>query len=197
MREFIGSLFSAAVAPAWGRTRKFLFAMTLAGAVLVATPASASPHVESASTPSNGAYCSTSLSTGRSACFGTEAGLKQHVSASAELELVYLYNWYNFQGGGGYKVLTGDKACSADTGTVDYYDGNVSDDLWYPNAFNMDNSITSVNTANSCDIKFFEGTNFTGASTPYIDRCSFLGGGGTGDCPAGNWNDRASSFYVS
>ncbi|ANJ06100.1 hypothetical protein LZP81_09515 [Streptomyces parvulus] len=177
--------------------KKFMGSLFVISAVLIATPASASPGTESARPVSTGSYCSTSLSTGDSACYETEAALRKHVSASAELDLVYLYNWYNFQGGGGYRVLTGTQACSAETSPVEYYDGNLGDDVWYPNGLNLNDSITSVQTANKCDIKFFEGTNFTGASTSYIDKCSFLGGGGVGDCPAGNWNDRASSYYIS
>ncbi|MGW0560124.1 hypothetical protein ACWDZ4_05710 [Streptomyces sp. NPDC003016] len=177
--------------------RKLIGSLFVISTVLIATPASASPRTEPTPTASTGPYCSTSLSTGRSACFESEAALKQHVSASAELDLVYLYNWYNFQTGGGYKILTGSHACSADTNTVEYYDGNLGDNAWYPNGLNMNDTITSVKTASRCDIKFFEGTNFTGASTTYINQCSFLGGGGTGDCPAGNWNDRASSYTIS
>jgi hypothetical protein len=176
--------------------RKLIGSLFVISAVLVATPASASPRTEPASTASTGPYCSTDLSTGQSACFKSEAARKQHLSASALVPLVYLYNWYNFQTGGGSVILAGDQACSADTSKAEYYDGNLGDNRW-DNGLPLNDSITSVQTANQCDIKFFEGTNFTGASTPYIDKCSFLGGGGTGDCPAGNWNDRASSYYIS
>jgi hypothetical protein len=51
--------------------------------------------------------------------------------------------------------------------------------------------------AQTCDIKLFDGPNYTGASSEWIDRCTHLGGSGTGDCPSTSWYDRASSYQLS
>ncbi|MFC4561113.1 hypothetical protein ACFO4E_04500 [Nocardiopsis mangrovi] len=55
----------------------------------------------------------------------------------------------------------------------------------------MNNRISSLRTYNQCDIKLYNGTNFTGAESTWIDQSSNLGNIGTG------WSNRASSLEVS
>lgn len=53
------------------------------------------------------------------------------------------------------------------------------------------NRVSSVRTYNRCDVKFYDGVDFKGASSVWIDGASNLGTIGTG------WNNRASSVKFS
>ncbi len=66
-------------------------------------------------------------------------------------------------------------------------------DYWYVElgSFGWNNRISSVRTYNRCDIKLYDGTNFSGAVSVWIDASSNLSGIGTG------WNNRASSVKFS
>ena len=53
------------------------------------------------------------------------------------------------------------------------------------------NRVSSVRTYNRCDVKFYDGVDFKGASSVWIDGASNLGTIGTG------WSNRASSVKFS
>jgi hypothetical protein len=105
----------------------------------------------------------------------------------------------NYGQGGGYTLYYGDHACTATTSDSDYglpvlthpYSSN------YPSRI-QENTYRSVSTyrAQSCDIRLFDGADYTGTSPERIDRCTHLGGSGTGDCPSVNWYDRAGSYQL-
>ncbi len=67
---------------------------------------------------------------------------------------------------------------------TDYTDPSFDDSFW-------NNRISSVRTYNHCDVKLYDGTNFSGASSTWIDASSNLAGVGTG------WSNRASSIKFS
>lgn len=56
---------------------------------------------------------------------------------------------------------------------------------------NWSNRITSVRTYNRCDVKFYDGVNFGGAVSTWIDASANLAAVGTG------WSNRASSVKFS
>jgi hypothetical protein len=148
-----------------------------------------------------GRYCSVDLSEQKTACFTTEQDLVSYGSTLASLPLVSVYNWINYGQGGGYTIYYGDHACTATTSDADYglpvlthpYSSNVSA------GFRRNNTYSSVSTytAQSCDIKLFDRADYTGASSEWIDRCTHLGGSGTGGCPSVNWYDHAGSYQLS
>lgn len=135
-------------------------------------------------------------------CFTSEQALTDYSSTLASLPLVAVYNWIDYNRSGGYSIWYGDRSCTATTTDVDYtlptlvgetYDYNN------PSGISENDTYSSVSTytAQSCDIKLFDGTNNSGSSSPWIDSCTHLGGSGTGNCPSTNWYDRASSFQLS
>jgi hypothetical protein len=172
-------------------------AFTLAASTSAATAASAprTPVADAA-----GPYCAIDLSDQQKACFTTEQGLTAYSSTLESVPLVAVYNWINYSQSGGYMIWYGNQGCTATTDDVNY---GISDltGFHYTNnpGTSHNNTYSSVSTfvAQSCDIKLFDGTNYSGSSSPWIDRCTHLGGSGTGDCPSTNWYDRASSFQLS
>ncbi|MGX4657832.1 hypothetical protein ACWCHM_29550 [Micromonospora sp. SCSIO 07396] len=72
------------------------------------------------------------------------------------------------------------------------YDAELQwDDLRTTSGGNWINRITSVRTYNQCDVKFFDGINFTGAQSVWIDEASNLATIGDG------WNNGAGSIKFS
>ncbi|TXL86597.1 hypothetical protein [Streptomyces sp. IB2014 016-6] len=163
-----------------------------------ATPASRAPVSDPA-----GKYCSVELTDQQNpACFISEEDLLSYNSTTASVELVAVYNWINYERGGGYTIYSGaDGACSASTSDPEYEvaDLNFPYTTSNPSGIAENNTYSSVSTytAQTCDIKLFDGADFSGASSEWIDRCTHLGGSGTGDCPSTNWYDRAGSFRLS
>ncbi|MFJ4467606.1 hypothetical protein ACIP2X_09025 [Streptomyces sp. NPDC089424] len=182
-----------------------LFAVLAALALgATASTATAAPTPQAPRAPVSdpaGRYCAVDLSEQKSACFTTEQDLVSYGSTLASLPLVSVYNWINYGQGGGYSIYYGDHACTATTSDAEYglpglthpYNSNN------PSGIQENNTYSSVSTytAQSCDIKLFDGADYTGASSEWIDRCTHLGGSGTGDCPAVNWYDRAGSYQLS
>ncbi|WP_419704201.1 hypothetical protein [Promicromonospora sp. NFX87] len=88
---------------------------------------------------------------------------------------------FQHAGFGGWRIVVFNPAysvgCSSSTG----------DNEGGANLFEFANAVTSVKTYNSCDVKFFDGNNKSGAATGFIDR----------DDNLGSFNDRANSFAIS
>lgn len=149
-----------------------------------------------------GPYCAIDLSAHKKACFTTEQGLTTYSSTLTTLPLVSVYNWVNYNTGGAYTIWYGDHACTTATDDVDYVFPDLTGVKYQsnnPTGISENNTYSSVSTyvAQHCDIKLFDGTKYTGSSSPWIDRCTDLTGSGTGDCPTTNWFDRASSYQLS
>ncbi|MDG9715363.1 hypothetical protein [Streptomyces sp. DH24] len=181
-----------------------LAALALGASATTTAAATPVPQVPKAKAPvpdPSGTYCSVDLSDQKTACFTTEQDLLSYESTLASVPLVAVYNWVNYQQGGGYTVYYGDRACTATTSDVEYglpglthpYASNNPSGILENNTY----SSVSTYTAQTCDIKLFDGANYTGASSEWIDRCTHLGGSGTGDCPSTNWYDRAGSYQLS
>lgn len=193
-------LFPRSLSPV--RTLFAVFAALTLGASASTAAATPIPQAHQVMVPNPaGAYCSVDLSDQKTACFTTEQGLVSYGSTLASVPLVSVYNWINYGQGGGYTIYYGDHACTATTSDIEYglpglthpYASNNPSGILENNTY----SSVSTYTAQSCDIKLFEGGNYSGASSEWIDRCTHLGGSGTGDCPSVNWYDRASSFQLS
>ncbi|MGW0391842.1 hypothetical protein ACWDYJ_13315 [Streptomyces sp. NPDC003042] len=182
-------------------------AFTLALSAAASASASASVSA-SALAPQNpvadaaGQYCAIDLTAQKKACFTSEQALTAHGSTLASLPLVAVYNWINYNQAGGYSIWYGDHACTATTTDVDYMLPDLAGEKYdnnNPSGISENNTYSSVSTyiAQSCDIKLFDSANYGGSSSPWIDRCTHLGGSGTGNCPSTNWYDRAGSFQLS
>ncbi|MGR4880490.1 hypothetical protein ACIPUC_13770 [Streptomyces sp. LARHCF249] len=174
------------------------FTLALSAASSASASASAAPHPVPDAV---GQYCAIDLSAQKKACFTSEQDLTTHSSTLALLPLVAVYNWINYNQAGGYSIWYGDHACTATTTDVDYALPDLTGETYDHNGpgISENNTYSSVSTyvAQSCDIKLFDGTNYSGSSSPWIDRCTHLGGSGTGDCPTTNWYDRAGSYQLS
>ena len=139
-------------------------------------------------------YCTYSLSTSASMCFSSEHELRDHRATSAEIDLVAVYNWINYDQRGGYLIFTGDHNCTA-AYDDDGYNVPRLDYIYYAvTGITLNNTMSSVSTyyAPKCDIKLWDGAGYTGSYSVWIDRCTHLG-----TCTAANWYDRASSFKLS
>ncbi|WP_370967871.1 hypothetical protein [Amycolatopsis sp. cg9] len=173
--------------------RRFLAALSMIAVAVLAQPAAA--NAATAGSTGTGSFCNTSLSRHTTVCFDSMSKLQAHRSAAADYDLVAMYNWVNYNQGGGYNILSGDHVCTASYSNNDYelYDLSIYS---YNNGINMNNTFTSVSTYTSnpskCDIKLYDGFTLTGASSVFIDRCTDLT-----KCVATNWSDRASSFVLS
>lgn len=168
-----------------------------AATAVAATPVSRVPVPDPA-----GTYCSVDLSNHqKTTCFTTEKDLNSYGATLASVPLVSVYNWINYQQGGGYSIYYGDHGCTSTTSDIEYALPNLNSAYTYnsPSGVLENDTYSSVSTytAQHCDIRLFDGANNSGASSEWIDRCTHLGGSGTGDCPATNWYDRASSFQLS
>lgn len=179
-----------------------IFFAASAAFTLTVPVASSAAAAQNPVADATGQYCAIDLSAQQKACFTSEQALTDYSSTLASLPLVAVYNWIDYNRSGGYSIWYGDRSCTATTTDVDYtlptlvgetYDYNN------PSGISENDTYSSVSTytAQSCDIKLFDGTNNSGSSSPWIDSCTHLGGSGTGNCPSTNWYDRASSFQLS
>ncbi|GAA2497312.1 hypothetical protein [Streptomyces gobitricini] len=182
------------------RTALAVFAAFALGAS--ASTAAAAPAPQAPAPDPAGKYCSVDLSDQqKTTCFTTEQDLLSYGSTTASVDLIAVYNWINYEKGGGYTIYSGDRGCTSTTSDVDYAMPNLNHPYAYSNPSGIleNDTYSSVSTYydQHCDIKLFDGANYTGASSEWIDRCTHLGGSGTGDCPSANWYNRASSYRLS
>ncbi|MFI8524603.1 hypothetical protein ACIGB8_09160 [Promicromonospora sukumoe] len=105
--------------------------------------------------------------------FGCRAG-----TPGTGLVVAELYQHADF---GGWRVVVFNPSYSVGCS------GGTGDNEGGANLGAYQNAVSSVKTYNSCDVKLFDGTGKTGASTGFIDR----------DNNAGTFNDKASSFAIS
>ncbi|MER7418391.1 hypothetical protein ABT346_16680 [Micromonospora peucetia] len=155
----------------------FALLLSMAGMVGAAAPAAASPSGKPAVQ-----HCIGNLDTGRVTCASDpqEARQRSDVGTMA-LTIAIFYDGTGYSGA----TFTWTQSGQCSPG----YDNEWQwDDL---SEIGWNNRVSSVHTYNRCDVKFFGGTNFTGASSVWIDQSSNLGAIGDG------WNNRAGSVKFS
>jgi hypothetical protein len=106
-------------------------------------------------------------------------------SGTGSVLRVTLYEHANMGGHAIYYFGSGN--CTTTTTDNDYSKSSMPGSLWN----SWDNQVSSYRDYANCDVKFYDGTNFTAANT------GWLNGGSAGRNLSSVWNDRASSFRVS
>ncbi|WP_229397578.1 hypothetical protein [Micromonospora okii] len=130
--------------------------------------------------------CAINLDTGAATCASSEDRAVRAVGAQASLVITRVYAQANYGTGGKVLAFTQARECTPG------YDAEWQwDDLSVTSAGDMNNAISSVHTYHQCDVKLFDGKNFTGASSTWIDEAPVLGNIGDG------WGNRASSIKFS
>jgi hypothetical protein len=125
-------------------------------------------------------HCVTNLDTKATACSSSMVDAKRQVAA-ASITIAIFYDGTGYSGATHTWVQA--HACSSG------YDEEWQwDDL---SEIGWNNRVSSVHTYNQCDVKFFDGFNFSGAASTWIDQSSNLAAIGTG------WSNRAGSVKFS
>ncbi|MER5705132.1 peptidase inhibitor family I36 protein [Micromonospora sp. NPDC002296] len=128
--------------------------------------------------------CAVNLDTGAVTCASSEDRALRAVGAQASLVIARTYTGANYTG----TVL----AWVQNQECTPAYDAELQwDDLRSTAAGDLNNRISSVHTYHQCDVKLFDGINFTGASSTWIDQAPVLGNIGDG------WGNRAGSIKFS
>jgi hypothetical protein len=156
---------------------------TFALLLSIAAVGIASPAVASAPNQSSTRHCVVNLDTGRVTCASDQQQarrLSDVGAAAVRLAVFYDYTGYNEAGG----TLTFEGAECSPTYDIEYGLPDLG-------AFGWNNRISSVQTFNRCDVKFFGQVNYEGASSTWIDQAPNLGTIGDG------WNNRAGSVRIS
>ncbi|SDE01537.1 peptidase inhibitor family I36 protein [Actinokineospora iranica] len=126
-------------------------------------------------------HCVANLDTQVVRCADTPAGAMRLATGPGALALTIAI----FYDGTGYTGATytwvQSRACTP-TYDSEWQWGNLGDLGW-------NNRVSSVHTYNQCDVKFYDGFEFTGAASTWIDNHSDLGVLG--------WNNRAGSVKFS
>ncbi|RKR91215.1 peptidase inhibitor family I36 [Micromonospora pisi] len=118
-------------------------------------------------------------------CAATEAQARHQGGVTpAALTIARVYDGTNYSGAS--LAFVQSRACTP------AYDSEWQwDNLGVTSGGNWSNRISSVRTYNKCDVRFFDGVNFGGASSTWIDASANLGAVGSG------WSNRASSVKFS
>lgn len=149
----------------------------LASVAGATAPASAAAHK---TTPTR--HCVTNLDTRRTVCADDQQRARLLSDAGiTTLTIAIFYDGTGYTGATHTWVQS--RQCTA-TYDAEWQWADLGDIGW-------DNRVSSVHTYNQCDVKFYGGINFTGASSTWIDQSSNLSLIGDG------WNNRASSVKFS
>jgi len=160
----------------------------------VASAASAAPAAPAAAGPAN--YCNYNVSTQSGRCFYSEQELLHYNATQATITYIAVYNWINYNLGGGYKTFGGNTVCTA---AFDNEGKNLPDmrNMLYtmPNGGgvgpSLSDTISSVVTYDSsgCAVNLFDGLNYAGATSGWLFDTPHLGTVG--------FYDRAASLRIS
>ncbi len=161
----------------------------------------AAPPAAVSATP-DGPYCVVTIGVPGRDCYQSERALRNAQSEAAVTPVAILYNWIDFSLNPRAGYIQFNKLGGPCTTATNDVEGVIDDlsDFVYPNSgISVNNTVSSLSTfvASHCDLQLFDGYSRTGAATDWIDRCTHLGGSGAGNCPPGNWYDRATSFAIS
>ncbi|MFK3980776.1 peptidase inhibitor family I36 protein [Micromonospora sp. NPDC050397] len=129
--------------------------------------------------------CVVDLDSGAVTCAATEARARRTGDVSpAAITIARVYDGANYTGAS--LTFVQSRACTPS------YDAEWQwANLGVTSGGNWSNRITSVRTYNRCDVKFYDGTNFGGAVSVWIDASANLAAVGSG------WSNRASSVKFS
>lgn len=168
--------------------------LTVAVAVFLAT-LGMSPAA-SAAPAGPGNFCNVDLNAMKRACFQTESQMLQHASSAGRQPAVAVYDWINYNQGGGYDVWSVSQPCTTTTSDQDYPFPDLTVWSYHNTGVTYDRTLSSVSTYTSnnthCDIRLYEGPGMTGDSSVAISACKHLG-----TCTAENWYNRARSFVLT
>lgn len=182
------------------------FAATVV-AVLIGTAMLAVLAPIASAAPSSAArFCNHNLDTGVAECFDSRTTQLANKPSTASVWVLTVYNWIDYNPGGGVADFYRAAQCTAPTSDIDY-PSSASDttgrnlQVWsYANGITMNNTFSSVLTpTGGCDIKLWDYNNYGsgGGSSEWILSCSHLGQPSRPGCPSANWYDRAGSFKLS
>jgi len=155
----------------------FAVMLGMIGVVGVAAPASASEERRPSAQ-----HCISNLDTGRTTCASDPQTARQlsDVEPTA-LTIAIFYDGTSYTGATHTWVQS--RQCTS-TYDEEWQWGDLG-------AIGWNNRVSSVRTYNLCDVKFYDGTNFSGAVSTWIDASANLAAVGTG------WSNRASSVKFS
>ncbi|WP_329109510.1 hypothetical protein OG792_12135 [Micromonospora sp. NBC_01699] len=118
-------------------------------------------------------------------CAATEAEARRAAAVpAASLTIARLYDLPNYKGASHTFVQS--RACTPSYDTEWQWD-----DLRNTSGGNWSNRASSVHTYNSCDVRLYDGVDFAGAVSTWIDQSANLAAVGSG------WSNRASSIKFS
>jgi len=152
-----------------------VLALVAGGLLSVAPVASAAPAASEE-------HCFVDIESGAAACSQDAAVARATVSrgaVAARVDRVTFWDKTSYKGES--ITFQGSSKCTPSYGDINGQVSNLGDWGW-------NNRATSLKTYNRCDVKLYNGVNFTGASSVWIDRTPNLAQIGAG------WNNRASSY---
>ncbi len=156
--------------------------VTFAALLGFAMVGAATPAVASEGRQTSTQHCIRNLDTGRTTCASSPQQARQLSDATlASLTIAIFYDGTSYTGATFTWVQSRQCTASYDS---EWQWGDLGSLGW-------NNRVSSVHTYNQCDVKFYDGTNFTGASSVWIDQSANLAAVGTG------WSNRASSVKFS
>ncbi|MEO3748446.1 peptidase inhibitor family I36 protein [Plantactinospora sp. B5E13] len=153
-------------------TGALLGALGLVGAL--GSPASAAPARD----------CVVDLDSRTVTCAATEEQALRAAGVAASVVIARTYDGTNYSGAVHTWVQA--RAC-----TPSYDNEWQWGDLRSTSGGNWNNRISSVRTYQRCDVRFYDGINFTGAASTWIDASANLAAVGAG------WSNRAGSIKFS
>lgn len=158
--------------------------LSLAAAALIATGFTGNAVAADAPVVSGqGAYCTANLDTGKVGC-SDDANEAARLAGSIDaLTIAIFYDATGTPAGGAKFTWTQSRECSPEY-DPEWQWGNLADIGW-------NNRVSSVETFHRCDVKLFDGVEFSGATSTWIDRAENLATIGNG------WNNRATSVKFS
>lgn len=129
----------------------------------------------------SGDHCVANLDTRTVACSDDATTARVDAGAVDALTIAIFYDKVDFKPG--TFTWTQSRECTAGY-DPEWQWGNLGDLGW-------NNRVSSVRTYHRCDVKLFDGVNFTGGASVWIDSSSNLGNIG------GGWSNRAGSVKFS
>ncbi|HEY0640775.1 MAG TPA: hypothetical protein VGD67_24350 [Pseudonocardiaceae bacterium] len=149
-----------------------------AGGSAVAT---AAPAPDRPAVVGHGQHCVANLDSGVVGCADRPGDAVRLAGSVDALTIARFYDGTGYSGA--TFTWTQSRQCTPSYDAEWQWD-NLADIGW-------NNRVSSVHTYNQCDVRLFDGTNFSGAASTWIDASSNLGAIGDG------WNNRASSVKFS
>lgn len=154
--------------------KMFVTLVGVVSCISLAVPASAN-----GSQP--GTHCAVNLDTGQRSCYNDAGVARQSAGAARSLVIATMYDGRNFTGSS--QSFYQARPCTASYDS-EWFWGNLGDLGW-------NNRMSSLRTFNKCDVKIYDGNNWTGESSTWIDQAANLAQIGRG------WDNRVTSLKFS